>query len=281
MPIVSRVRLAFHFYTFTCMTYTVDAVDQSIALLFLVAEYPGLGVSELARRKGISKARAYRLLYTLEQRNLVRKENDTKAGYFLGYSALYLGLSAQAQSSLIHAAKPVLAALGEALNETCQVRVREALSSVCVARWESSQYLRVYTKLGNRRPLQRGASGKVLLAFQPKVIEQLKAARQAEADTAALERIEQLENGEIAQIRNNGYAISQGEYSEDVVAFAVPVRDASGEVVAALSVSCPASRTPTQRWPALLQALQNHAQTFSQTLGYSLPDVSVEMHMHN
>lgn len=250
------------------MVYTVDAVDQAIALLFFVAEHPGLGVSELARRRGMSKARAYRLLYTLEQRNLVRKSDDAKAGYFLGYSALYLGVSAQAQSSLIQAAKPVLAALGQEVNETCQVRVPEALGSVCVARWESSQYLRVYTKLGNRRPLQRGASGKIFLAFQPDILRLLKSALEKEGNIAELEHIQQLENCELADIRNQGYSVSQGEYAPDVVAFAVPVRDASAQVVAALSMTCPASRTPQPRWASLVDALKGSAHTLSQALGY-------------
>jgi len=56
------------------MSYTVDAVSKAIELLFLVAEEGGKGVTELARLSGNTKARAFRLLTTLEESGLVRRQ---------------------------------------------------------------------------------------------------------------------------------------------------------------------------------------------------------------
>lgn len=58
------------------MDYTVAAVDEAVKLLLLVAQQPGLGLSEVARRSGTGKARAFRLLTTLEQRDLVRRRGE-------------------------------------------------------------------------------------------------------------------------------------------------------------------------------------------------------------
>lgn len=57
--------------------YTISAVDEALALLLIVAQKPGLGVTELAKVSGNTKARAFRILFTLEQRNfVVRKIQD-------------------------------------------------------------------------------------------------------------------------------------------------------------------------------------------------------------
>ncbi len=55
------------------MAYTVDAVSEAMKLLFLVAETPDKGVTELAKLSGNTKARAFRLLTTLEQSGMVQR----------------------------------------------------------------------------------------------------------------------------------------------------------------------------------------------------------------
>ena len=74
------------------MDYTVAAVDEALGLLFLVAENPGLGVTELAKRSSNTKARAFRLLSTLEGRGFVQRHGDP-AVYKLGHRTLLLGLA--------------------------------------------------------------------------------------------------------------------------------------------------------------------------------------------
>ena len=113
--------------------YTVAAVDHALALLLLVAHSPGLGVSELAARSGNTKARTFRLLYTLEQRRLVQRRGRT-AAYWLDVQALYLGIAAQEQVDLVRLARPYLLNLAAACNENVQIRVRDGLESVCVDR---------------------------------------------------------------------------------------------------------------------------------------------------
>jgi len=68
------------------MDYTVAAVDEALKLLFLLAHAPGLGLTELAKRSVITKARAFRLLTTLEQRDLVRRR-DWRA--LIHYGAIF------------------------------------------------------------------------------------------------------------------------------------------------------------------------------------------------
>lgn len=89
------------------MTYHVAAVDRAFSLLEVMAQYPDLGVTELAERTGNTKSLVFRLLFTLEQRGYVHKSPDART-YRLGYRTLFLAEHTRRQSALIAAAAPVL-----------------------------------------------------------------------------------------------------------------------------------------------------------------------------
>ena len=125
------------------MEYTVASVDEALSLLVHVASAPGLGVTELAKRSGNTKARAFRLLTTLEARGFVQRRGE-EATYQLGYKTLLIGMAAQEQVSLVRQAERFMLQLGELFNENVQVRVRDGLNSVCVARWESTHDVRIF-----------------------------------------------------------------------------------------------------------------------------------------
>lgn len=248
------------------MSYTVAAVDEAIKLLLWVAQHPGLGLSEIARRNGTGKARTFRLLSTLEARALVARRGEP-ATYHLGLQALHLGAAAQTQIDLAQLSQAPLERLAARFNETVAVRVRDALESVCIARRESTQSLRVHGSLGHRRPLYAGASSKLLLAFAPEEVllavlasERVRYTEHTLVGKAAL-------LSELRRVRAAGHAHSLGERSDGTAALAVPIRDASGTVVAALGLSAPASRMTAAHRRRYLVALQEEARTLSHGLG--------------
>lgn len=252
----------------TSMTYIVEAVDEALGLLMLVAEHPSLGVTELARRAGLTKARAFRLLSTLEHRGLLAREAHA-AVYKLGYNALLVGNAAREQIELIKLVAPHLVALGEACGENVIVRVRDGLESVCVARHESSQSVRVHTEVGNRRPLHVGASGKLLLAFAADDVVDAVLARALERFTSTtIVEPDQLRE-ELAAIRAAGYAVSLGERDAEAVSVAAPLRDHSGAAVASLSIASPASRTKPDTIERHIALVVERAAMLSRTLGHA------------
>ena len=250
------------------MDYTVAAVDKALGLLFLVAQLPGLGVTELAKRSGNTKARAFRLLGTLEHCGLIQRQQDS-AGYSLGYRALLLGSAAQEQLSLVRLAKASLPEFGRRCNESVLVRVRQGLETVCIAWVDAPHAVRVHTQMGDRRPLHAGASGKLLLAFAPAGIQEEVLSGEFDSITpntitgrAGFEK-------ELAMIRAQGYAVSFGERLAETVAVAAPVRDLSGQVVAALGITGPSSRISQDDVRKLIDFVQTSARDFSQELGYA------------
>jgi len=252
------------------MSYTVDAVSKAIELLFLVAERDGKGVTELAKLSGNTKARAFRLLTTLEECGLVRRQLPL-ATYSLGYRALIVGTAAQNQLSLIQVANEILEPIGRECNESVLVRIRDGLETVCVAWWDAPHALRVHSQLGERRPLFVGASGKLLLAHAPAQIQEdiLSGKLEAFTPNTIVKRTELKK--ELKKILTEGYSSSFSEKATDMVAVATPVRDVTGTVVASLSMTAPASRVPKENLKQYVDILKFAAVRFSAALGYVEP----------
>lgn len=249
------------------MTYTVEAVSAAMELLFLVAQEPGLGVTELAKRSGTTKARAFRLLGTLEECGMVRRK-EPLATYSLGYKALFIGTAAQEQVNLTHLAQLRLPEIGQKCNESVLLRVREGLETICIAWWDAPNAIRVHHQMGDRRPLYGGASSKLLLAYAPPDVQEkvLSGKREQFTDNTIISR-SQLEK-ELSKIREQGYSISSGEKVEGTVAAAAPIRDATGNVIASLSMTAPASRVSKEQLPRYVKLLVEGAEAFSVDLGY-------------
>ncbi|HEX7646578.1 MAG TPA: IclR family transcriptional regulator [Noviherbaspirillum sp.] len=249
------------------MSYTVDAVSQAMELLFLVAEHPGLGVTELAKRSGNTKARAFRLLGTLEEKGLVRRQ-EPFATYYLGAKSLFLGAAGQSQVTVASIAATLLPEIGRQCNESVLVRVREGTETVCVALWESPHAVRVHSQLGHRRELYYGASGKLLLAHAPEEVQEavLNAKREKFTPNTITGRA-QLEK-ELKKIREQGYSVSLAEKAADTVAVAAPIRDARGTVVASVSMSAPASRVVPNDLQKYIELIREGAARFSHEFGY-------------
>lgn len=249
------------------MQYTVAAVLEAMSLLTQVASHPGLGVTELAKRSGNTKARAFRLLATLEESGFVRQSSQD-ASYTLGYAAVTLGQAAQEQISLVKVANFRLAALGKEYNENLNIRVREGLESVVIVKWDCSHELRTTNEIGRRRPLHVGSSGKVLLAYAPAEIQKAVMAGELQRFTNNTTMSKSKLSKELGKVIELGYSISDSEAVNDVIAAGAPIFDSLGQCVACLSFSMPKSRAPDPLDGAVM-ALKTTAQLISRDLGWT------------
>lgn len=232
----------------------------------LVSEQPGLGVSDLARRSGSTKARTFRLLQTLEAAGLIGRDDDGPV-YRLGYQAACLGSRARQQVDLIRLAEPMLAEIGQRCEETVQLRIRRGKASICVARWEPEKIVRFHAEVGKVNVLYAGA-GKLLLAHAPASLQHdVLAGRLLRFTPNTPVDIERLQH-ELARIREQGYCISQRETDPDAVSAGAPVRDAWHAVVAAFIIGAPASRTTKGRLAELAKLAMQGAASVSRALGW-------------
>ena len=254
----------------------VQSIDRAVSILAaFTRERPITGVSDLARLTGLSRSTVHRLLVALSTHGLVRQLPGSSA-YALGPRLLTLAETARGRLTLDRQAEPVMTWLRDQTGETVGLHLLDDTPARrTVAQVESTQALRrTYTDLGAPRPAYQGAPGKVLLAFADEALRQrVLRSRMVKPDGKTPISASEF-RAELEHIATVGYAVSIEERVPGVVALAVPVRDHTGNVAAALGVSIPAVRAGRAELEALAPRALEAAKTLSSRLGYGLSSPS-------
>src|ERR1022692_4354410 len=234
----------------------VQSVERTLDILEALVEFGSeVGLVEISQVVGLPLATVHRLLGTLITRGYV-KQNRQNRKYALGFRALQMGNDMRQRFSLRLEARPFLQKLMQTSGESANLAVLDDGEVVYIDQAQSARILRMFTQIGNRLPAHSTGSGKALLAFLPRdMVEGIlrrfgMASRTPKTVTDSAELFRELE-----QVRTLGYARDDEEHEEGVRCIAVPVRDASGQVVASLSVSGPAARLSDARIDTVLPEL--------------------------
>lgn len=211
-----------------------------MAVLEAVAKEP-CGLAELCTRTGLPRATAHRLAVGLEVHRLLRRGSD---GRWRPGAAL-AELAGGAVDPLLDAASSVLPRLRDRTGESVQLYRRDGSQRVCISTAEPPSGLRDTVPVGARLPMSAGSGAKVLAAWADPATQRTLLSDAVYGERALLE------------VRRRGWAQSVGEREPGVASVSAPVRDGSGAVVAAVSVSGPIDRMgrrPGARWAADLLA---------------------------
>jgi DNA-binding IclR family transcriptional regulator len=214
----------------------IGVLDKAVGVLHTVAESP-CGLAELCERTGLPRATAHRLAAGLETHRLLARDGEGR--WRLGPALSEL--AGQVNDPLLAAGAAVLPRLREITGESVQLYRREGTWRVCVAAMEPPAGLRDTVPVGTRLPMTAGSGAKVLLAYSDAAIQHavLPSAKFSERT--------------LADVRRRGWAQSAAEREPGVASVSAPVRDAQGDVIAAVSVSGPIDRMgrrPGARWAA-------------------------------
>jgi DNA-binding IclR family transcriptional regulator len=245
----------------------VRSVDRAASLLLALGETPGAaGVTELARRLGLHKSTASRLLATLERRGLVEQDGAT-GKYRLGLVVIRLAERAERTLDLRRIALPELEALASLTHETTGLGVMDGDQLLTVAQVDGPNLIAVGDWTGRATPAHCVASGKVLLATlaEREVVRIVKRGLPRYTERTLVELDPILE--ELARIRRRGYATAIGEYELGLNAVAAPVHDARGQIIAAVDVWGPTFRLTPRRIPELAAHVREAAAAISVRLG--------------
>lgn len=225
-----------------------------------------LGVSEIGRRLGLSKAVVHRIMQSLASREVVTVDREAR-GYGLGPAAVALGARALRNSTLREAALPVLRDLREATSETTTLSELVGDTRVYLDQFESQQEIKMRVELGRGFPLHAGASSKIILAFLPPARREAILSRPLETMTphTVTDRAQLRE--QLTEIARAGVAVSGGERQAGAGSVAAPVFGVDG-VVGAISVCGPVHRFDEGTCRSYTPLVRDAAREISRRLGW-------------
>src|ERR1700744_32458 len=245
--------------------YSIAAVGRALDLLEALSRIGPAPLAALAESARCTRTAGFRLLRTLEARGFAIQD-EARGMWRLGARWGVLGRAAVEQGALAAPPMPVLAALGKTSGENVYLRVRDGLESETIAIYQTDPGLRLYSEVGKRQPLHAGSS-RLLLAHAPEAVQTQVLAQRLPRFTPATRTDAAWIAADLQRIRGRGYLLTPDEVVAGAATVAAPIRDASGQIVAVLSVSAPTMRMRPPRPRALLPMVLDAAQKLSRMLG--------------
>lgn len=226
----------------------VAAVERALSIVEAVeASAEPQTLAEISQRTGLYKSTILRLLVTLERRGLIVRWSDGR--YALGPAAFRLGLAYSRFDQLRGQAIQVLHELVNKGTESASIHIRhDATTRLCLCRVDSKHATLDRIAEGDLLPLDRGAAGRLLLAFEGK-------------KGAAYDRL-----------RSECFASSTGEREPGCSGIAAPIFGVEGTIKATLSLSGPSERFTEERIASMRKLLMKAAATITANLGGTFPD---------
>jgi DNA-binding IclR family transcriptional regulator len=238
----------------------VQSIERAIDLMRAVAASgrEGRRLTDLAADAGLSKSTTHRILLALSEARLVEQDPVSRL-FFSGVGLFLLGTASATRFSIVEIARPSLVHLAEEIGDTVFLSVPVDNDWVCVDRQVGPFPIRTLTvDVGDRGPLGVGSGGLALLAFRTDEDIEASIAANAERlasyrhfDPAGLRRF-------VATTRRQRYAFIDGLLVEGMSAVGVPLSDAQGRPVAALSVAAISSRLAAGKRRDIVAKMQEH-----------------------
>lgn len=232
----------------------------------LAASPNDMDSAQIAARTGHSQQAIDRLLAILCRHDYVT--GGTEPGTFrLGLELFRLGTTVQHRLELRQRSLAIMHNLADATEETVSLFIRRADEALCIARVEGKHVQVLSMEVGSTLPLYTGAASRILLAALPDdrvnailsgKLRQL--TRFSEINPKRLREI-------VAEIRRQGYAISDEDVTLGVAAISAPVYGPDADIVGAITISGITQRLTRDRMPILVAQVMNAADRISRAMG--------------
>lgn len=256
--------------------YRVTAVINAASILQAFSrERHRINADVIAAEINLSPALTRRTLNTLCHWGLMRRVDTEKNTYELGLAWLQLADLRRNQFDIREAALPVMRRMRDAVNETVILSVRVGYKRINIDYMESTKTIRRITQPGLEAPLHVGAAGRALIcSFTADQLRDYVSGFASDGPASNLPQLEPLAK-ETGKIRQRGYGIAIAEITRETAAVAAPVFDYTGNVVAALTISCPKDRFKADLKDACIEQAVHGARELSKILGHHRAGASV------
>ena len=247
----------------------VKSAQPALMVLELLtrSEKP-LSFAEIGAELAYPRSSLFGLLRTLQDRNWIELDEQSRR-YRLGIRTMEAGNAYLRSIDLVQLAHPQMVRVRDAIEETVQLSVLDGRFNIYLGKVEGKQALRLASEVGRRLEAHTTALGKAMLAgLSDEEFYRLFDGVALEGFTATtVVDLDQL-RAELAVIRRRGYATDNEEHTLGVRCVALPVRNHTGQTVAALSVSFPSVRYSDERADLARALLDEAVAAVSHGLGY-------------
>lgn len=222
-------------------------------------------LADLAAQLGLTRSTTHRLATALIERRYLTF--TPRLGYQPGPKLLELGFAAQRQTDIVQVARPHLESLAHATEDTVHIGVRDAARALYLDKIPGRRRVEISSRVGDRQPLTATGLGKALLLDDAPASWEALVAEDRDAGARPIDFALWAERmrGYVA----GGHAYDLEENEDLIRCVAAPVRDASGRIVGAISVSSAAQYMDDQRMAGLTDEVRDTARAISRDLGWS------------
>lgn len=250
------------------LSYPISTtVQKALRLLEIVGEKQPVRASEILNQSILSRSNVYRLLSTFQKMGYVERDEDLK--YRLGFKVFVLGNALPQRNQLSEVARPFMARLADRCKENVNLGVMYGQKVLYIEKIESPHYLKLDQPIGGTDPLHCTALGKALLSGLSgeelktyfRSVKLIAYTKKTITDPKVLEKV-------IQNVKRNRYSTDWQELSEGIHCLGAPIRDGTGKVIAAISISAPSIRLTRQKIRELKGPLIEASIGISRKMGY-------------
>lgn len=251
--------------------YVMNSAYRTLQVLLAFGTPPHrFTLAEITARMGLEKSQIYRSLKTLEEAGFLRTDENSCFVLTPIVSMLSAASVGGQEASLVNVAAPTMDRLAIETQESVNLFALAGEFAVCIDRRDSTHRVRVASVLGHSVPLHAGAVPKAILAHLPmpeqeRILSRLKSlpryTERTNLDYGQLRR-------ELAQIVQQGYSTSEGDYDVAARGVGAPIFDDRGNVVGGISVGGPSFRVSDSTLERFGQLIVQGARAISRQLGF-------------
>lgn len=245
--------------------YILSSLDNALSILNLFINYKELSPNDISALSGLNKSTVFRMLVTLENRGYLLRDKTNK--YRLGLKLFTLGQLVYGRTELVAIIHPFLEKMTRTTGESSHLSMMDdATHIVFLDKVVSNSLLKMDTPLGLRQQAHLTGTGKAILAFESEqtVNQYIRLAEFSSITPYSIKTAKEFLNV-LDQIRQDGYAYDKEETEIGLTCYAVPIFDASGQPIAAISSSGPTTRMDMKK-DLHIQTLKSTAQEIQKIL---------------
>lgn len=237
--------------------------------LFLV-EARELTPREVTDRVKLPRTTVHELLHTLVEVGYLSPGTANRNAFQLGVQLFRLGSAWAERVDLTREGRTIAEAVSRRCDETVHIAILEGLDVIYIAKVDSTHSVRLVSGVGRRLPAHCTAVGKILLAGLQEAALEARLPETGVLQTltpASIASVPELLRA-LADIRLQGIAFERMESNQDVACVAAPIYDASGEMVAAMSIAVPVARWGKRTSDEWSELVREGAGALSRQLGF-------------